>query len=143
MAWPDLMPYTAGAFALFGLGSLPAAQFLPAARLDGGDVHAVPHDQRAHPQVVLHGSIWDDADAKARELVESDGLTYVHPFDDLHVRRAANYVTDKAALIRVIGGEVNAELEHQTAEDTTIGGDQPMGQRGAVKADSVGRSVRS
>jgi threonine dehydratase len=34
-------------------------------------------------EVVLHGSIWDEADAKARELVERDGLTYVHPFDDL------------------------------------------------------------
>ena len=34
-------------------------------------------------EVVLHGSIWDDADAKARELVASEGLTYVHPFDDL------------------------------------------------------------
>jgi threonine dehydratase len=33
--------------------------------------------------VVLHGSIWDEADARARELVESEGLTYVHPFDDL------------------------------------------------------------
>jgi threonine dehydratase len=34
-------------------------------------------------QVVLHGSIWDEADEKARELVASDGLTYVHPFDDV------------------------------------------------------------
>jgi threonine dehydratase len=34
-------------------------------------------------EVVLHGSIWDDADEKARELVASDGLTYVHPFDDV------------------------------------------------------------
>jgi threonine dehydratase len=34
-------------------------------------------------EVVLHGTIWDEADAKARELVESEGLTYVHPFDDL------------------------------------------------------------
>lgn len=33
-------------------------------------------------QVILHGSIWDDADEKALELVESEGLTYVHPFDD-------------------------------------------------------------
>jgi threonine dehydratase len=33
--------------------------------------------------VVLHGSIWDDADAKARELVRDEGLTYVHPFDDV------------------------------------------------------------
>jgi threonine dehydratase len=34
-------------------------------------------------EVVLHGTIWDEADQKARELVESEGLTYVHPFDDL------------------------------------------------------------
>ena len=34
-------------------------------------------------EVVPHGSIWDEADEKARELVERDGLTYVHPFDDL------------------------------------------------------------
>jgi threonine dehydratase len=34
-------------------------------------------------EVVQHGTIWDDADRKARELVESEGLTYVHPFDDL------------------------------------------------------------
>jgi threonine dehydratase len=33
-------------------------------------------------EVVLHGTIWDEADQKARELVESEGLTYVHPFDD-------------------------------------------------------------
>jgi threonine dehydratase len=34
-------------------------------------------------EVVLEGSIWDDADRKARELVASDGLSYVHPFDDV------------------------------------------------------------
>ena len=34
-------------------------------------------------EVVLHGSIWDEADAHARQLAETDGLTLVHPFDDL------------------------------------------------------------
>ncbi|HEX6989500.1 MAG TPA: threonine ammonia-lyase [Bacillota bacterium] len=33
-------------------------------------------------EVVLHGSIWDEADQKARQLVEERGLTYIHPFDD-------------------------------------------------------------
>ena len=33
--------------------------------------------------VVLHGTIWDDANEKAKELVLEQGLTYVHPFDDL------------------------------------------------------------
>jgi threonine dehydratase len=33
-------------------------------------------------EVVSHGSIWDEANEKARELVRTQGLTYVHPFDD-------------------------------------------------------------
>lgn len=33
-------------------------------------------------EVVLHGSIWDEADEKAKELVRTEGLTYVHPFND-------------------------------------------------------------
>ena len=36
-------------------------------------------------EVVLHGSIWDEANEKAVELVEERGLTYVHPFDDLEL----------------------------------------------------------
>jgi len=37
----------------------------------------------------------------------------------------------------LLGAEVNAEAEQQTAEDTTVGPEMPMGQRGAVKADSM------
>ena len=33
-------------------------------------------------EVVLHGTIWDEANEKAKELVGTEGLTYVHPFDD-------------------------------------------------------------
>jgi threonine dehydratase len=35
--------------------------------------------------IVLHGSIWDEANEKACELVRERGLTYVHPFDDLEL----------------------------------------------------------
>jgi len=42
------------------------------------------------------------------------------------------------AVIILMGAEINAEVEHQTAVDTTVGGDQPMGERGAVKADTLG-----
>ena len=42
-------------------------------------------------------------------------------------------------VVLVLGGEINSELEHQTAEDTTVGKDEPMGQRNAVMADNVGR----
>jgi threonine dehydratase len=33
-------------------------------------------------EVVLHGTIWDEANEKAKELVRDHGLIYVHPFDD-------------------------------------------------------------
>ena len=33
-------------------------------------------------EVVLHGSIWDEANEKAKQLVEEKGYTYIHPFDD-------------------------------------------------------------
>jgi len=42
-----------------------------------------------------------------------------------------------SAYIVLLGAEVNAETEQQTAEDTTRGPDRPMGQRDAVKADSM------
>ncbi|MGY0389866.1 YihY/virulence factor BrkB family protein [Nocardioides sp. WG-D5] len=37
----------------------------------------------------------------------------------------------------LLGAEINAEAEQQTVEDTTVGPDEPLGERGAVKADSV------
>jgi len=33
-------------------------------------------------EVVLHGRIWDEANERAKELVRTEGLTYVSPFDD-------------------------------------------------------------
>lgn len=33
-------------------------------------------------EVVLHGTIWDEANEKAQHLVAEQGLTYIHPFDD-------------------------------------------------------------
>lgn len=38
----------------------------------------------------------------------------------------------------IIGAELNAELEHQTARDSTEGHPKPMGRRGAKMADTVG-----
>ncbi|CAN5779412.1 YihY/virulence factor BrkB family protein [soil metagenome] len=42
-----------------------------------------------------------------------------------------------SAYIVLLGAEINAEAEQQTARDTTRGEDRPMGQRDAVKADSL------
>ena len=38
----------------------------------------------------------------------------------------------------VLGGEINAQMERQTEEDTTEGPSRPLGQRGARAADTVG-----
>jgi len=37
----------------------------------------------------------------------------------------------------LLGAEINAESEEQTARDTTVGEEKPRGQRDAVKADSI------
>src|SRR6266481_658091 len=36
-------------------------------------------------EVVLHGNIWDEANEKAKQLMQERGLTYIHPFDDLQL----------------------------------------------------------
>jgi threonine dehydratase len=36
-------------------------------------------------EVVLHGTLWDEANEKAKQLVASRGFTYIHPFDDLEL----------------------------------------------------------
>jgi membrane protein len=38
----------------------------------------------------------------------------------------------------LLGGKLNAEIEHQTARDTTEGEPEPLGKRGAYVADTVG-----
>lgn len=46
-------------------------------------------------------------------------------------------------IILIVGGELNAEVEHQTARDTTTGPSAPMGRRGAVMADRLGKRYGS
>jgi membrane protein len=38
----------------------------------------------------------------------------------------------------LLGAELDAEIEHQTAVDSTVGPPKPLGQRGATMADTVG-----
>lgn len=43
-----------------------------------------------------------------------------------------------SAYVILMGAELNSEIEAQTARDTTTGPREPIGDRGAVKADTVG-----
>ena len=46
-----------------------------------------------------------------------------------------------SAFVLLIGATLNAETEHQTLHDTTVGAPKPMGERGAHVADTVGAST--
>jgi membrane protein len=48
-----------------------------------------------------------------------------------------------SVVILLVGAELNAEIEHQTALDTTTGPRMPLGERGATMADTVGRASSS
>jgi membrane protein len=43
-------------------------------------------------------------------------------------------------MVLLVGAELNAEIEHQTALDTTTGPSAPLGERGATMADTVGKA---
>jgi membrane protein len=43
-------------------------------------------------------------------------------------------------IVILIGAKLNAEMEHQTARETTTGAPKPLGSRGARMADTIGQS---
>jgi membrane protein len=45
-----------------------------------------------------------------------------------------------STIVVLVGAEINAEMEHQTAKDTTEGRPKPMGARGAKMADELGQA---
>jgi membrane protein len=47
-----------------------------------------------------------------------------------------------STIVVLLGAELNAEAEHQTARDTTEGRPKPMGSRGAKMADEVAPAAR-
>lgn len=45
-----------------------------------------------------------------------------------------------STIVILVGGELNAEMEHQTGRDTTTGPERKPGERGATKANQVART---
>ena len=45
-----------------------------------------------------------------------------------------------SAIVILFGAQLNSEIEHQTARDSTVQGEKPLGARGAVMADTVGKA---
>ena len=46
-----------------------------------------------------------------------------------------------SSYVILLGAEINAEIERQTSCDSTVGPEKPMGERGAVVADTVAPST--
>src|SRR6266487_2892537 len=46
-----------------------------------------------------------------------------------------------STIVVLVGAELNSEIEHQTARDSTVGTEKPLGTRGAVRADTGGAAV--
>jgi membrane protein len=46
-----------------------------------------------------------------------------------------------STVVILLGAELDAEMEHQTARDTTEGRPRPLGARGATMADTVGEAT--
>jgi len=63
-------------------------------------------------KVVLHGSVYDDAFAKAKEIQEETGATFLHPFDDKYVIAGQG----------TIGLEILDQLENVDVVLVPIGG---------------------
>jgi len=122
LRWPVL-----GAFAVVGLGAV---------------YHYAPDRRRARMQWISPGAVI----AVALWLIASYGF-------NLYAQKAADFNGTYGSLggvialmtwlfisgfMMLLGAELNAELEGQTAEDSTVGRERPMGKRGAVKADILG-----
>lgn len=62
--------------------------------------------------VILHGAVWDEANAEALRLAAERRLTFIHPFDDLHLIAGQGTIAleiledmpDAAVVIVPIGG---------------------------------------
>jgi membrane protein len=46
-----------------------------------------------------------------------------------------------SAIVVLLGAQLNSEIEHQTARDSTVAVERPLGERGAAVADSVGKAA--
>jgi membrane protein len=46
-----------------------------------------------------------------------------------------------SSTVVLLGAELNSEIEHQTARDSTVGKKEPIGHRGAKMADTLGAAV--
>jgi membrane protein len=88
---------------------------------------------------VVAGAIWIGGSLALSWYVEHFG-TYNATYGSLGAVIGFMIWMWLSTIVVLVGGEINAETEHQTAKDTTSGDGKPMGARGATMADEVGKA---
>ena len=142
----DFFPRASGAAILFGKSVAYLAMTLVGAAIAATLYRFAPSRSQARWEWITPGSIF----ASVAWLL----LTLAF---GLYVSKIANYAATYGSLAAVaglltwmylssyafvIGAELNREVEHQTAKDSTTGQPRPMGTRGAWAADHVARDDR-
>ena len=82
---------------------------------------------------MLRHPSWEVSAALTARLKES--ATRLSP----HVDAVLTWIWLSVVIV-LLGAALNAEMEHQTAKDSTEGPSKPLGSRGANMADHVGAS---
>ena len=82
---------------------------------------------------MLRHPSWEVSAALTARLKES--ATRLSP----HVDAVLTWIWLSVVIV-LLGAELNAEMEHQTARDSTEGMPKPLGTRGGKLADHVGAS---
>lgn len=91
------------------------------------------------PGSVSAATVWVAASA-GFSFYMSNFADYSATYGSLGAIAAAMMWAYISVLILLVGAEFNAELEQQTAQDTTIPPERIMGERGAAVADTLGET---
>ena len=137
LGWPDSLEFAVTAASWLALLALFSV-FLAFAYRFG------PHRQKAKWKWVSWGAVI----AAVLWAISSAGFSwYASEFGDFNKTYGSMgaiivlmmwfYIS---SFVILLGGEINAELEHQTMKDTTTGHPLPLGSRGATMADTVGEA---
>jgi peptide/nickel transport system substrate-binding protein len=96
------------------------------AKVQSGELDASWTDQP--PKTVVQQYVTDPAKKNSLHIDQGDRVAYIHfaltepPFDDVHVRKAANFVLDKASILQAWGGSTAGEVATHIMPDSMTGG---------------------
>lgn len=88
---------------------------------------------------VFAGLVWVAASAGFSIYVANFG-SYDRTYGPLGAVVGFMTWTWMSSMVVLLGAELNSEMEHQTAKDSTEGPEKPLGSRGATMADTIGEA---